>query len=364
VAEAGRLWKAAITLKQKESMKALRYYGPGKAEIEDIPAPSLGSGEVLVSVRACGVCATDVKTFQRGHPKIPPGAVLGHETAGVIVATNGQPNFTTGDRVVIAPYTPCGRCAACRRRHFSLCENLFESSVDPGGFAEMLRVPKRIADQGLLHIPDGLDFVTASLTEPLACCLHGLEALHLGEGESLLIVGDGPMGLLQAAAGRVLGAKPIILSGMTPARLNHARQLADVVVDVSRFDLSAVVEATVPGGADKVMVSVGEVSVAQAALPLVHKGGAINLFAGMPANATLTLDANRIHYDEITVLGTFGFAPEHFRQALSWLASEQMTTSGLVTATVALADVEDALDSAARYEGIKTVVVMGERRDS
>jgi len=338
-------------------MKALKYYGPGKVELDRLPTPTIGPGELLVSVKACGICATDVKTFVRGHPKIAPGAVLGHEVVGEIIA-GGEAGFAPGDRVVIAPYAPCRSCRACRQGYFSLCDHLFESSLDPGGFAETVRVPQRIVEQGLLHLPETLDLVTATLTEPLACCLHGLEALQLQAGESLLIIGDGPMGLLQAIAGRSLGAKPVILSGLTPLRLEMARTLADVVVDISQTDLAEVVTATVPGGVDKVIVSVGDVGAAQAAFPLAGKGGAINLFAGLPANTTLPLDASRIHYDEIRVLGTFGFGPAHFRQALALLTQNPTLFSRLITTTISLAEVKEALTAAARYESIKTVVVM------
>lgn len=340
-------------------MKALKYYLPGKVELDDLPPPDFGLGEVLVNVRACGICATDVKTFQRGHPKISPGTVLGHEVAGEVFASKNHADFAPGDRVVIAPYAPCRTCRACQRGSYSLCENLFNDSLDPGGFAEQVRVPRRIVEEGLLHIPDELDFLTASLTEPLACCLHGLDALRVQAEESLLIIGDGPMGLLQAAAARALGMRPIILSGIIPLRLEYARQLADVVVDVSQSDLGKVAETTIPGGADKVIISVGDVDAAQTAFSLVRKGGAINLFAGLPHNTTLTLDPNRIHYDEITVLGTFGFAPEHFRKALDMLISNATLFSRLVTATVTLEGVKDALAEAPRYESIKIVVVMG-----
>ncbi len=339
-------------------MKALRYFGPGSAEIEELPTPELGPGEVLVAARACGICGTDVKTFKRGHLKIPPGDVLGHEVAGDVIASN-SPDFVQGERVVVAPYAPCLTCESCKRGHFSLCENLFDTYLDPGGFAEQVRVPSRIVAQGLLHIPDGLDYATASLTEPLACCLHGLEAVNVQPGRSLLIIGDGPMGLLQAVLARYLGADPIILSGLIPHRLNVARKIVDVVVDVSDTDLSRVLAATTPGGADHVMVSVADVGVAQDALKLVRKGGAVNLFAGLPRDTIITLDPNRIHYDQVKILGTFGFGPDHFRRVADLLADGALDVSDLLTGRVALSDVKDALEAAGRFKGIKTVVMMG-----
>jgi len=347
-------------MKKGLRMKALRYLGPGQVEIEEIPCPAIGPGEVLVEVRACGVCATDVKTFVRGHPKIRPGAVLGHEIAGVIVAADGLPEWQEGTRVVVAPYVPCGACPQCARRRFSLCERLFEVQIDPGGFSQFLRVPARIVSGGLIQLAEPTPFEEGCLAEPLACCLHALESLDIRAGESLLIVGDGPMGLLQAQVGKSMGAAPILLSGMTPERLAQASRWADVVIDAKQDDVAEAVRRETGDGADKVIVSVGEASVAQAALALVRKGGAINLFAGMPREAQLVLDGNRVHYDEIRVLGSFGFGPQHFRRAVEWIGEGQIDVRSLVTATVPLEGVKSALEAAARHQGIKTVVVFGE----
>ena len=337
-------------------MKAVRYHGPRNVTVETMLAPTCGEGEVLISMKACGVCGTDVKTYVRGHPLIPPGSVLGHEVAGTVIESR-HPEFSVGDRVVAAPYTPCLTCPTCRRGHYSLCENLWESSLQPGGFAEIIRVPKRIADQALLKLPDYLDFATASLTEPVACCLHGMEALGLQAGQSLLIMGDGPMGLLQAALGKALGASPVILSGVTRHRLEFAEQLADFVIDVSTQPLAGELKKYLPQGPEKVLVSVGDVAVAQEALEVVAKGGAVNLFAGMPKDASLSLPINRIHYDEVAIVGTFGFGPQHFSKAFGMLAQKHQPLKQMVTRTVSLDEVPQTLEAASRYEIIKAVVV-------
>jgi L-iditol 2-dehydrogenase len=337
-------------------MKAARYQGPRRMAVENLPEPLCGDGEVLLEMKACGICGTDVKTYVRGHPLIPPGSVLGHEVAGVIVESR-HPDFKPGDRVVAAPYAPCLTCSMCRRHLFSLCENLFESSIEPGGFAEFVRVRKRVADQALIKLPAHLDYMTASLAEPLGCCFHGLEALDLQAGQSLLILGDGPMGLLQAALGKTLGASPVFLSGITPHRLDFAHQFADVVVDVSKQELAETLKKHGSDGPEKIIVSVGSVEVVQDALQLVAKGGTVNIFAGMPKDAVLTLPMNRIHYDEIRVVGTFGFCPQHFRQAVDILGRRHTDLAGIFTHTVTLEEIEAALQAASRYEGIKGVVI-------
>jgi L-iditol 2-dehydrogenase len=341
-------------------MKALRYYGPGRAEIEEIPGPTAGPGEVMVEVRACGLCATDVKTLARGHPKIKPGTVLGHEIAGVVVESHGVADVRPGDRVLVAPYVACGDCPQCARGHHSLCDRLFDVGPDPGGFSERLRVPARLVRGGLLHLPESLSFVEATLAEPLACSIHGLEMLAIRPGDSLLIVGDGPMGLLQAALGRAFGAGRILLSGMTPERLRFAARVADVVIDASREDVATAVRAATGDGADRVMVSVGEPAVARSAFDLVRKGGAINIFAGMPRDTRLDVDIHRLHYDEITLLGSFGFGPSHLERARDLLASGRLPVREMVTGTVPLAGVRQALEEAAHHRGIRTVAVFPE----
>lgn len=338
-------------------MKSVRYYGPGKVSVEELPPPAIGDGELLVAMKACGICGTDVKTYVRGHPLISPGSVLGHEIAGVVMESR-HPAFNSGDRVVVGPYAPCLACAMCRRGHFSLCENLFESSLEPGGFAELIRVPRRLIDQVVFKIADGLDFETASLTEPLACCIHGLDALDFQAGQSLLVIGDGPMGLLQAALGKALGASTVLLSGVTPNRLAFATRVADRVIDSSQRDLAAALKEALPAGPDKVLVSVGSVDLVQQAFALVGKGGAINIFAGMPRDASFPLSVSRVHYDEVSVVGTFGFGPPDFRQAIDLLASGTLPIAGFVTRKVGLDGVEAALQAAGRYEEIKVLAVV------
>lgn len=337
-------------------MKALRYYGPGKVEIEEAPIPEIESGEVLVQVQACGLCATDVKTYLRGHPKIEPGAVLGHEIAGVVAGVNGLDSWKAGDRVAVAPYAPCGECRSCRRGRFTLCDRLFEQAIDPGGFAEFVRVPARLVRQGLYRIPEGVSFAYASLLEPLACCIHGLEALQLEPDDVFLVIGDGPMGLLQAEIARSMGVKQIILSGMVTERLERARQIADIVVDIRRQSLDEVLGQVAPGGADKVIVSVGAPKVAEAAVSYVQKGGILNVYAGMPKDDPVSVDLNRIHYDEIRLVGTFGLAPAHFQKALDLLAQRRVNIEGIISGSIALEDFDQAIDDLKSYRAVKYVV--------
>lgn len=338
-------------------MKSLKYYGPGSIQIEDMPVPKIANGEVLVAVEACGICATDVKTFLRGHPKIRPGSGLGHEISGIVVESQQSSAWQPGTRVTVAPYVPCGSCAQCQKGRYSLCPNLFEQLLDPGGFSEFVRVPERLAAEAMIALPEGLDLNASCFAEPVACCLHAFSSIGLTAGESLVILGDGVMGLLQAEIGRVLGAKPVLLSGMMPERMAMAASVADVVINARNEDVAAtVMRATGGEGADKVMVSVADVKAAELSVKLVRKGGAINLFAGMPSGSTLNLDMNRIHYDEVLLTGSFGFGPRDFRTAVDLISSGKLNVGRLVTSTVSLAGTRDALEKLSRQEGVKTIV--------
>lgn len=341
-------------------MKALRYYQPGKVEIEEMERPVPQPGEVLIKTHACGVCATDVKTVRRGHPKIKPGSVIGHEVSGAIVDANQVPGWHAGDRVAVAPYAPCGECDACRREQFTLCDHLMDEAFNPGGFAEYIAVPPRIVQKGMFLVPDGLPLDIAALAEPLGCCLHGFELMGLEPRDRLFIIGDGPMGLLQAEAARALGVSQIILSGTIPMRLARATQVVDAVIDAGKEDVAARMDELCPAGATKVMVSVGDAAVTETAFKYVSKGGVINLFAGLPKEARLSVDPFQIHYNEVKLVGSFGLAPQNFKQAIELLATGKVNVAGIVTATVAIGEVIETIQSVAEFRGIKSIVKFGE----
>lgn len=337
-------------------MKALRYYGPGDIRIEETPIPEISEGEVKVQVRSAGLCATDVKTFQRGHPKIQPGSVIGHEISGVIIEVKNADGWHVGDRVAVAPYAPCLECPQCQRKSYSTCDRLMEEGLDPGGFSEIIRVSKRIVSQGLVKLPDDISFSLGALSEPLACCIHGLEVLKLTPDDTLLIIGDGTMGLFQALLARKMGVKKIILTGMISDRLIKARSLADVVIDASKQDVSQEIWKVAPRGADKMIVAVGDIRVVESSMQYAAKGGIVNIYAGMPKGQMISIDPNQIHYNEVDLVGTFGFAPHHFLQAVSLLGALRDELENIISGSVTMENISTALTNMAEYRGIKYLV--------
>jgi L-iditol 2-dehydrogenase len=340
-------------------VKTAVYYGPRDVRLEEKEVPKIGDEELLVRVHACGVCGTDVKTVMRGHPLIKPPTVLGHEIAGDIVSIGKDvKDHRIGERVVVAPYVPDGTCYFCLHGRYTLCTGLYDQSPAPGGFAEFLKVPPNIVKRGTLEILNTVSYEEAALTEPLACCLHGIEECYVSVGDCVAIVGDGPIGLMHLQLAKVKGATKIILSGQLNERLRLAEELgASVAVNETEEDpVRKVMDETDDRGADAVIVAVGSVAAAEQGLKLVRKGGIVNLFGGFPGQSELKLDPNLIHYSEVTVTGTFGFSHITFARALQLISTRSVEMNKLITHRFKLDEVLTAIDVLADRKGLKAVV--------
>jgi L-iditol 2-dehydrogenase len=341
-------------------LKAAVYYGPKDVRLEEKEVPEISDKELLIKVHTCGVCGTDVKTVMRGHPLIKPPTVLGHEVAGEIVKMGKEvKERKIGEKIVVAPYVPDGTCYYCLHGKYTLCERLYEESLTPGGFAEFVKVPPNIVKKGTLKIPEGISYEEAALTEPLACCLHGIEECHVGVGDSVAIVGDGPIGLMHLQLARAKGALKVILSGQLDERLTLAKKLgASITINETEENpVERVLEETEGRGADAVIVAVGSVAAADQGLKLARKGGIVNFFGGFPGQSELKVDPNLIHYSEVTVTGTFGFSHITFANALQFIGTRRVEMNKLVTHRFKLDEVLTAIDILADRKGLKAVVV-------
>lgn len=340
-------------------MKAAVYYGPKDVRIEEVEVPKVEQEGLLVKVHACGVCGTDVKTVLRGHPLIKPPTVLGHEITGEIIETGTDvTDHRVGERVVVAPYVPDSTCYYCLRGQYTLCTGLYNEKPMPGGFAEFISVPPNIAKRGTLEIPKHISYEEAATTEPLACCLHGIEECNIGVDDSLAIVGDGPIGLMHLQLARAKGAQKTILSGQLGERLKLAKELgADVTINETTEDpVKRVMDETENRGADVVIVAVGSVAAAEQGLRLARKGGIINLFGGFPDQSELKLDPNLLHYSEVTVTGTFGFSHITFAMALQLISTRKVDVNKLITHRFKLDELLEAIDVSAYRKGLKALV--------
>lgn len=341
-------------------MKAVVAGSPGQIELIELDEPTIEPGGVLLRSLACGVCSTDVKLVRAGYGGGPRYA-LGHELVGEVVAVGEGTKWQIGDRVAAAPYVPCGDCYYCQHNQPTLCLHLFENSLNPGGLAERVGAPKALAERGLFSLPSDLSVETAALAEPIGCCVQAVEACRVTAGDSVLVVGDGPMGLMNAAVAGAYGAEPVIVAGMTPHRLAVAQErYADAIVNVAEDDLhQRVADLTDDRGADVVIAAVSSAEAIESGLTALRPGGVLNAFAGVPQGTTITLDLRQLHYQQIHLTGSFGVGPEHVKQAVRLLSEGQVDARPLITGVFPFERVAEAVAHAAQQAGLKAVVVFG-----
>lgn len=352
-------------MEETSSMQAAVYYGANDLRIEERPIPKISEDEVLVAVKAASICGTDLRIFNGGHRKFPPGTVriLGHEVVGEIAAAGTNvSSVEVGDRVFIAPNIGCGVCRQCTSGKNNLCPNYTALGVTiDGAFAEYMRVPAQGIRQGnLIQIGDQTDPAVAALIEPLACVLHGQDAVQVIPGESVLIVGAGPIGLMHLLLAKFRGAGQVLVSEIREERLAAAKTYgADSLLNPEKESLkNMVMEATMGMGADVIIIAAPS-PVAQGQAPEVAAvGGRINLFGGLSKEKpTIQLNANLVHYKELLLTGTTGCSTHDCRRAATLVLAKKIDLSGLVSNRYPLEKTVEAFEEAQKREGYKIVLV-------
>lgn len=328
------------------SMKAVMLYGVKNLKIEKVPIPRLEQNEVLVKIRAATTCGTDLKIFQRGYVsqviKLP--TIFGHEWAGEIVDLDPNINWLEkGMRIRAGNSAPCLRCRMCEKGKFNLCENMIWLW---GAYAEYIKVPARMVRVNLQRIPAHVSYEEAALTEPLACVLHGVEEANVKLGDTVAIIGAGPIGLLHLLTVKRLGVERVLMIDLVEERLEFAQELgADETINGRNEDaVKRVKELTNGYGADVVIEAVGLPSTWEQALRIVRKGGTVLEFGGCPPGSEIRISTDLLHYGEVTVLGTFHTTPIHFRKALQLIASRTVDVKPLITRKMRLEQLQEAFE--------------------
>lgn len=343
-------------------MKAAVVHGKNDIRIEDdYPTPRARAGEMIVKVNVSGICATDVKTLLgQGLPKNLP-TILGHEVVGeVFEKGEGVSNFEIGERVAVYPIAVCGECDYCKKGRHNLCMKEFGlgHGID-GGFAEYVRLPRQILDiDGVSRLPADLSDEKAVLSEPLSCGIAALRANKVQPGDTVLIVGAGPMGLMHLKVNQWAGAN-VIMADRLDGRLQTAAQMgADVCINVTRNDLLQTLnELTNGAGAEVVIVSLGIPQIIEDSLKFVRKGGIFNIFGGPPANQPITIDPRWVHYNEIHITGTFAATPHDFKKTLNLITTDAIKVEDLISHRFTLDNMLDAVEKAKNHEMIKGIVL-------
>jgi L-iditol 2-dehydrogenase len=328
---------------------------PGTIELQDVAMPEPAEGELLVKVRAALTCGTDLKAFLRGHSLIPMPGPFGHEFSGVVVEKGkGINKFRPGDQVMAVHSAPCLGCSYCKRGFFNLCENIMDRKV-LGAFAEYILLPRHVVQQNVFRKPDALNFTEAAFLEPLACVVHGMEPLGLSKKSTVFIIGAGPIGLLHLMLAKSKGAK-VLVTGLEKERLRTAKKLgADCVFEPSQT-IKSVRDFTGGMGADVVFECTGQAIIWEATVDYLRKGGTVVLFGGCKADTTVKFKAERIHYDEITLKGTFHFTPEDVKKAFLLLKGKKMDVRKLITGSYPLKSIQEVFSMLVKGEGIKYVI--------
>lgn len=343
-------------------MKAAVYEGPGRLEIREVPDPAPTRDNLILRVRMCTICGTDLKLYTIGNPRCKPPRIIGHEFVGEVIAAGADvAGFALGDRVTLATSVACGRCAYCSRGLENLCPDMKCVSYDyDGAFAEYVEVPGSVVRRGnALLVPRGLEDKAAALAEPLSCVVNAQKIAGVKPGDTVVVVGAGPLGCLNAEAAKAFGACRVILTQTSPERLALARRLRDIeVIDVSGGDAVAQVRTLTNGeGADVVIVAAPNAQAQAQAIEMARKGGTVNLFASLPkGESTILVDTRIVHYGQIAITGASDSRPCDVRDALQLLDTGKIDVNAIVTHELPLDRILEGIAMMQRRSGLKIAV--------
>lgn len=343
-------------------MKAAVLEGINKIVVKEVETPKVTDDSLLLKMRSCAVCGSDIRILHYGNVRVKYPQIIGHEIAGDVIEVGSRvKRFKVGDRVAIGADVPCGECAFCRDGIGNNCMINYAMGYQfPGGFAEYLLVDPLVINFGPIHkIPDNLNYDEATLAEPLACCINGLELSWVSLGDTVVIIGAGPVGCMLAELAKVMGAKKTIITQRSKTRLEMAKTFdIDVVISATEEDVTQrVLEETDGLGADVVLTATSTLEAQEQALPLIKKRGRINLFAGLPKGTKpLVLDSNILHYKEAYLFGSHGSVPKHHRMALELLSAGRIQPKKYISHNFPLDQIIDAFQTVERREGMKIIV--------
>ncbi len=347
-------------------MTAAVLYGKEDLRLDRVPVPLAGPGELVVRVGAALTCGTDLKVYRRGYHArmLKPPMPFGHEFAGVVAEVGaGASAFRQGDRIVAINSAPCDACFFCKHGQQNLCENLVFNN---GAYADFIRIPARIVEKNTLSVPDGVPLEHAALTEPLACVVRGLEESGARAGDTMVVIGAGPIGLMFLHVAELAGIKVIAVvkreKQIAAARLFGAGSVVQVSPDK---DVVAATRALTPEGrgADVVIEAVASPTTWEWAVDMVRKGGVVNFFGGPPRGTKVQLDTNRLHYGDITLKSSFHHTPATCRTAFGLVTSGKFKCAEYITGRAGLDEVPDLFARMMNRVGdsreIKTAVFPG-----
>jgi len=336
------------------------YYGKEDIRIEEMATPEIGEDEVLVEMKACGICGSDLMDW---YLKSRAPLVLGHEPAGVI-AKKGRKvkGFNVGDRVFVHHHVACLTCHYCIHGDYTLCEQFHKTRIEPGGLAEYFKVPTPNLQIDTLKIPEPMSFEEATFIEPVGCCLRALKKCNMQAGDSLAIIGVGAIGIIHVALSKIFGAEKTFVSDPIDYRLNVAKQFgADVAINPEKEDLTAIVKAETDGrGVDIAVVTAPSLEAYKAGLSVCRKGGKLCVFAPIEPSKYLQISPKELFFSEIQIIPSYSTSHLETRTALKLIKSGRINVKKLITHRFRLIDAAKAFKTASESKESLKVIVLNE----
>lgn len=343
-------------------MKAAVLEGLNQLTVREVPTPEMEDDGILVRVNSCAVCGSDIRMFHHGNSRLKPPAIMGHESAGVVAAAGSRvTKFRVGDRVAIGADVPCGECRFCMAGIGNNCQINYAMGYQfPGSFAEYVYLNRTVVNHGPVHIlPAHVTFDEGALAEPLACVLNAMELASVRLGDTVVIIGAGPIGLMIIEVARRMGASRVIVVQRSRPRLELAKQFgADVYICSSEEDAVArVLDVTDGLGADVILTACPAPEAQVDAIAMAKNRARVNFFGGLPKDKSMvTLDTNVIHYKELFIMGAHGCVPRHHAMAVDLIAAGAVDMRRFISHRFALDEVTDAFAAAESHAGLRVIV--------
>lgn len=329
-------------------MKAAFVKNDSKISIEDVETPNLGSGDILVQMQSCGICGSDLeKVFGKyGQPSMR----LGHEPAGIISAVGSNvTEFKKDDRVFTHHHVPCYSCHFCKHGNETMCPKYYETNLSPCGLAEEYLVPEwNVNHGGVLKIPDSMSFDEAAMIEPLACCVRSWKKISYAKGNSSLVLGVGPTGMMHVMLSQAFGFEKIFCLDVNDFRLNYAKKfyVSDAINSMDSDRKKKILSETSNRGVDVAIVATSNINAVEDAIDLVRKGGTVMMFGVPSQDAKLLLDFSKVYSKEITLLTSYAASDTDTKEALNLISSSQVDVKKLITHKYPILDTQKAFDHA------------------
>lgn len=337
-------------------MRVGMYYNNRDVRAEEMPNPKIGPGEILLKMRASGICGSDLMEWYR-IKKAP--LVLGHEVSGEIAELGeGVKNYKAGDRVFVAHHVPCNTCRYCLSGNHTACQTLHTTNFYPGGFAEYIRVPALNVDRGTFLLPESVSFEEGTFIEPLACVLRGQRTVNIGPGQSVLILGSGISGLLHLLLAQSMGAGRITMTDINEFRINMAKELgADAAINAKDDVIGALRKVNEGRLADLVIVCAGSSVVFSQALQAVERAGTILCFAPTAPGETMNVPVNDFWRNQIKIIHSYGSGPSDNAMALELLKAKRVSVDRLITHRLKLGQIGEGFRIMAESkDSIKVII--------